>query len=221
MLKEAAQLTSNRQLKCATKLAIARSNERERYSALVIKQNSMAKVVEGDLLQAKVDVIVQQCNCVTLVAHGLSAAIEKRYPYANVYAKRTPQDWSLNTATHDTRGKLGSVTLCRPPNTADGPIVACLMAQLCPGLPEAWAFCYKVEPDSDSRSARAHYFRKALDELTAMSKTEKWTTIGFPCGIGCGLAGGNWDFYKVLIDEFANKVKEQGVSVIIYKRTSS
>jgi len=33
--------------------------------------------------------------------------------------------------------------------------------------------------------------------------------IGFPYGIGCGLAGGDWKKYKKMLEDFASQVKCQ------------
>ncbi|MGH8711572.1 MAG: hypothetical protein ACREVA_09710, partial [Burkholderiales bacterium] len=40
---------------------------------------------------------------------------------------------------------------------------------------------------------------------------------GFPYGIGCGLAGGDWNEYKKLLEGFAEQVSVNGVAVILYR----
>lgn len=46
-------------------------------------------VVMGDLLESDADAILQQCNCVTSHAKGLSASIAKKFPHADFYSGRT------------------------------------------------------------------------------------------------------------------------------------
>jgi hypothetical protein len=42
-------------------------------------------------------------------------------------------------------------------------------------------------------------------------------SIGLPYGIGCGLAGGDWNKYGRLLEDFAERVGERGVYVILYR----
>jgi hypothetical protein len=39
-------------------------------------------------------------------------------------------------------------------------------------------------------------------------------------GIGCGLAGGDWNEYEILLEGFAARVSEMGVSVTLYRLDS-
>lgn len=64
-------------------------------------KETRATTIRGDLLPSPCDALVQQCNCVTMLAHGLSAHIAARFPYADVYGNRTAR--SRNTATMATR----------------------------------------------------------------------------------------------------------------------
>ena len=43
------------------------------------------EVVEGDLLEAPEQYIVQQSNCATTYAAGLAQAIAEKFPHADVY----------------------------------------------------------------------------------------------------------------------------------------
>lgn len=171
--------------------------------------------VEGDLLEAKVDVIVQQCNTKTRKAHGLSASIAKRYPYADVYRMRSGK--TSNTA--DVTTKIGSVVMCRPRTERNetGPVVACLMAQLAPGKPGAYSSIYCIDTADDSKQKRIAYFQSALDELASLVRDSDGAikTVAFPYGIGCGLAGGDWKVYSTMIEAFARAMPS--IAVSIYK----
>ena len=67
--------------------------------------------VDGDITDIRnVHAIVHQVNCLTVKSHGLSAIIGKKYPWADVYSKRTSTK-SRNLATAETRGKPGNVKI--------------------------------------------------------------------------------------------------------------
>ncbi len=174
----------------------------------------MATTVRGNLLTSACDAIVQQCNCVTMISQGLSATIATEFPYADVYSRRTAK--SRNTATSATRGIPGDLVLCRPPDRKAGPVVACLMSQICPGKPGQWAERYGVLNSTDDGPSRLRYFKESLHKLRLTAEEEHWQTIGFPDHIGCGLAGGNWIFYKRAIDEIAEGLKCKQVAVYIF-----
>ena len=46
------------------------------------------------------------------------------------------------------------------------------------------------------------WFPQCLENL---GKKEKYQNLAFPYKIGCGLAGGNWDHYLPMIEDFAFK----------------
>ena len=54
----------------------------------------------------------------------------------------------------------------------------------------------------DSPEEREQWFQQYLDEL---GKNKKYQNLAFPYKIGCGLAGGNWDHYLPMIEDFAFK----------------
>ena len=57
-----------------------------------------------------VDAIAHQTNCLTVRAHGLSATINRKYPWADIYSRRTPIG-NRNLATIETRGIQGTVEI--------------------------------------------------------------------------------------------------------------
>jgi hypothetical protein len=71
-----------------------------KQTTVISKQVS---VINGDLLNASERVIIQQLNCTTIKAHGLSKSIAQKYPFANVYRR-----WqAINTRNHATWGTCG------------------------------------------------------------------------------------------------------------------
>lgn len=152
-----------------------------------------AIIVEGNLLSAHTKYIAHQTNCVTNKAAHLSADVFERFPYANIYADREIYDEPGNVIV---RG-----------NGEDQRYVANLLAQFYPGKPRY--------PDSkkDGYRARQFYFFSCLKDITLIRDLD---SIAFPWGIGCGAAGGDWNFYHALIDKFAEHIKFKG-DTFIYK----
>ena len=179
------------------------------------KKNSI-RFVKGSLLDQP-GIIVQQCNCVTVKAHGLSQAIKKVLPYADIYSQRTAQ--TANTCTVKTRGIPGSCVLSVCSDNFTKPIAASLMGQIAPGRPFQWARVYKIDPSTDSPQIRLNYFRDALEKLLKACQgskdDERYKRISFPYLIGCGLAGGRWKDYLGTITDFAEKASMHGISVFI------
>ena len=149
---------------------------------------------KGDLLDAKEAFIAQQCNCVTIKSHGLSAAIAKRWPWADVYAKRKPK--SANTALEpDTPG---TIQIIKGPD-ADSHSVVCLFAQWTPGKPGAWTDKYPKTHDDTTAAQRSEWFRQCLKAMDDCEEIDG--PVAVPYQIGCGLAGGNWSTYKAVLQE--------------------
>lgn len=150
-----------------------------------------------------------------MIPHGLSATIASKFPYADVYNSRVAQ--SRNTATPASRGTPGDLVVCRPKDGQTGPVVVCLMSQICPGKPGQWAERYGIPPSLDDGPARLEYYKESLRKLRLMAEEEHWQTIGFPDHIGCGLAGGNWHLYKKAIDDLAEALKRQQIAVNVLR----
>jgi len=65
---------------------------------------------------------------------------------------------------------------------------------------------------NDSKEKRLKRFSDGLDTIGVSLPNIK--EIAFPYMICCGLAGGNWNEYKVLINNFSKKYNK---NVVIYK----
>ena len=77
-----------------------------------------------------------------------------------------------------------------------------MMAQFNPGKP------HKDDDPLDGYQVRKSYFISCM-KLIGELKPE---SVAFPWQIGCGLAGGNWDFYKKVIDKFS-----ESYNIVLYK----
>lgn len=155
----------------------------------------------GDLLAVDVDHIVQQCNCLTVRPHGLSADIAKRLG-SNPYESRCPEG-KRNLALVSDRGTPGSVVIT-------GRVVN-LMAQWRPGkIGSPYFHRYPESNPPETAEQREKWFQACLDALGAVFSK----SVAFPDHIGCGLAGGNWQHYEQMIEAFAKKNSSMDVFII-------
>lgn len=129
--------------------------------------------IKGDLLKITEGVIFHQVNCMG-VTGGLAGALRRTFPDAfDAYLVSVKSFSCLGTAVF---GKHNGIMLCH------------IFGQDKPG------------PNTDIASVRS-----ALSMARSrLSGSEKWKNSAtyFPCMMGCGLGGGNWDEYRKLIEEF-------------------
>lgn len=166
--------------------------------------------IKGDILELEYDsnsYIIQQCNCLAIKPHGLSASISKKFSYADFYSLRS-QLGKRNLATHETRSIPGTIGILHN-NSNTSPHIVALYAQYDFGKVNSY---YGERPDeySDTTENRYKWFKKSLRELRKTLKNKSLDNnikykIYFPFKIGCGLAGGDWKKYSKAIDKFAMK----------------
>ena len=145
----------------------------------------MAKEVKGDLLDRK-GYIVHQCNCI-------SNEVTPNNGLAYHIFKKFPY------------ANIYDAKIKRYPGTIliKGCVVN-FLSQEYPGYSDTKKF------------KREEWFKQCLDKL--LDETDGLAypfDINFPYKIGCGLAGGNWEKYRSMIDEFA---KGYDGDVFIVKR---
>lgn len=178
-------------------------------SSRTLSASAMAITRKGDLLDFpyNIDLIVQQSNCLTTKSHGLSHIISKKLNI-DPYATRIPIRKGVNLATPETRGIIGTNNIENfvfDDNENKNYYVASLMAQIAPGKPNIY---YRdITNGQDTSVKREQYFKECLNDLVQFILLHPdIKTIGFPYKIGCGLAGGKWEHYKNMINEFAQSL---------------
>ncbi len=154
-------------------------------------ESRSVKIITGDLLNSDAKYIAHQCNCITQKSKHLSAAVFKRYPYADIYTGRTAPSIPGDIVV---RG-----------NGEDQRYIINILGQYYPGKPKF------PQSSQDGFEARRKYFFNSLKKISQIQDLE---SIAFPFGIGCGLAGGDWEFYYGLIEKFSNHID---ADVSIYK----
>lgn len=150
----------------------------------------MINQVVGDLLLAPEQYIAHQTNCTSQGVSGLARFLFARFPHADTYAGRTKPN---HPGTIQVLG-----------NGATERLVINLYAQYYPGYP--------VKGNWDDAAAREQHFKDCLQQVAKLPGLE---SIALPHGIGCGLAGGNFDAYSKMLEDFAASMKD--VRVVLYQ----
>lgn len=154
----------------------------------------MITLVVGDLLESSEQFIAHQANCVSSTAAGLAASIFEKYPYADVYTNRS------------THSKMGEIEI-----SGDGLTqrqVISLYSQYYPGA-------VKYSNGIDSVKARQEAFSDCLDKITNLPHLK---SIAFPFQIGCGLAGGDWEWYSSALMKFSENLPID-TQVFLYQKS--
>ena len=163
---------------------------------------TIIKIIEGDLLNAKETILCQQCNCVTMLSHGLTAQVAKKFPWADVYKRRKPK-----TANCTSEPSIpGTIQIDHDPEEEyfEGKTIIHMFGQWLPGIPGKFYPAYQDLPKVNDGSAdRIKYFKECLQKLDALKLP---VPVAMPYKIGCGLAGGNWPAYQKMLEEARTKI---------------
>lgn len=149
----------------------------------------------GDLLDSDCQIICHQVNCLGYMGAGIAKTIRIKYPNAyKVYREHYSKCNILGKVA------IASNTDKQFPNVNNPRFIANMFAQkdIYPrGIQHT---------DYDAFRACLQYLK---DELYLFDEVYGKMKIGFPDHIGCGLAGGNWDIIRSMIEEvFANDEHE-------------
>jgi O-acetyl-ADP-ribose deacetylase (regulator of RNase III) len=151
-------------------------------------------IVKGDLLESNEQFICHQCNCVSRTAGGLAYHLFNKFHYANVYLNRQKQIYIPGEIIISGDG-------------VNNRFVINMFAQFNPGS-------YSHVYSRDSKEQREIYFKNCLEKIKEIKLLK---SIAFPCRIGCGIAGGDWDNYFQMIQDFyADISKNKEIIVKIY-----
>jgi hypothetical protein len=163
------------------------------------------KTEKGDVLNERV--FAHIINSICRKPHGLSAAVEKRYPWANHYTQRKGP--SANCAREEDRPELGSIDV----KTSLVHIVIGLVAQKDWGGPNNGR---RQKRDSDTYEERKEWFRAALENAMGEIKQRGHRVLALPHGIGCGLAYGRWEDYFGIIQAVHDQYDD--VDIVLIKK---
>jgi O-acetyl-ADP-ribose deacetylase (regulator of RNase III) len=158
----------------------------------------MIEIITGDLLDATEKYILHQTNCLSdSDAAGVARLIFNKYPHSDCYSDRVTNS---KPGTIDVRG-----------DGLNQRYVINLHGQYYPG-----GVGGNSDSELDGTFARQKYFYLGL---LRVAKIENLESIAMPYKVGCGIAGGNWEYYLGVLKNFAKYVGDtQGASVVIYRR---
>lgn len=157
-------------------------------------------VINGDLLKSPLQFIAHQVNCRGAMGSGLAKQIKLKYPHAYMCYK---ENLSFNTS----EDMLGFGEFIKVDETAYGPkYVINIYAQNFYGHNGCYTDYYAFE------SA----WRKVIADMRCEFSKEDGCQlcIGIPYKIGCGLAGGDWNVIKDILERIE---KTTNVLFIAYK----
>lgn len=168
-------------------------------------------IQQGNILDAKEEVIVQQCNCLSVYPKGLSKSIADRFEHGNHYSSRR-RIGRKNLCVKEDRDEPGTTVIIE-----GTPYIACIMGQWQMG--KILSSYYKgedgIDDYLDTKQNREKWFKYGLSCLGQWCIENNIKSIAFPYKIGCGLAGGDWKKYFNEIKRFQNVYSD--VKVVIYK----
>ena len=142
--------------------------------------------ITGDLVKDNsIDIFCHQCNCFGRMGSGIAKQIANKYPEVSEADKR-------NFAALGAYGQFGKIL---PVECHDGRICVNMYSQFTYG--------------KGKRQTDYEKFEECLRKLKTFLKDYPGKKIGFPYGIGCGLAGGDWTIVSGLIEEFAKSVPNE------------
>ncbi len=155
----------------------------------------MIEIVNGSIVDATEKYIAHITNCVSTKSAGTAKAIFDKYPYSNTYITRT-KPTEVNTIEI-----LGDGIEKR--------FIINIYSMMFPGAP------FYPESIKDGVKTREKQFYKCLNKI---SKITNLKSIAFPYGVGCNLAGGDWDYYFGVLSNFEKYVNSKfDVKVALYK----
>lgn len=142
----------------------------------------MIKIIDGDILESKADIIAHQVNCQGVMSSGVAKAIRNKYPfvfnkYKEYIQKNTPE------------GSFGTSQLIPIKNMQK--YIANLFGQ----------FNYGYDGDCYTNIEKLHSAMISLNEFAEKHNC----SICFPYKIGCVRGGADWDIvYRMICDIFKN-----------------
>ena len=143
----------------------------------------MVKYFDGDLLKSDCNMICHQVNCQGVMGAGIALQIRNQYPTCYEAYKQVVHTYGKEKC-------LGRVYFYAH---ASGKFIANMFSQ--------FDFSFKNIVNTDYDAFRSCLLEiKEYVNLLTQNDTEIFK-IGFPYKIGCGLAGGDWNIIKQIIEE--------------------
>lgn len=139
--------------------------------------------VKGDLLKSDCDFIIHQANCFATMGAGIARQIANRYPEA----LQADRDYLHPVGSESRLGKFSHAWV-------NGPYGRQAIINL-----------YGQYRYGRGKQTNEQAFHAALSLILNSIASSKYASakIGMPKGIGCGLAGGDWDTISTIIHDLS------------------
>lgn len=155
----------------------------------------MVKCTDGDLLETDVEIIIHQTNCYGVMGAGLALQIKKKYP--DVYAQY--------------------YHMCKSANKPSDLLGECLILQTDDGKYVANVFGEEKYWPKGVRHTDYSALEGGLKFLKFWMVSHEIKTCGCPHLMGCGLAGGDWDVVKEILEKIFNDDKVE-LTIVKYNK---
>ena len=158
----------------------------------------MVKVVEGNLLDAKEDIIAHQVNCQGVMDSGVAKAIKQKWPGCYKAYRDT-----LKYIREQGLNPLG-----------ENHMHHCWSRDLEGVWHEDITICNMMAQDrygTDKQYTDYNALKRCMTELAEFAHTHK-KSVAMPYMVGCGRGGGNWRVVSAMIEECF-----EGVDVVLYR----
>ena len=153
----------------------------------------MIKVINGNILNCAENILCHQVNCMGVMGAGLAKQIRNNYP--KVYSEYIKLlQWAkeeYERGLSKNKYPLGSVQFVR---IDDKKVVANIFGQLNYGRDKRYT----------NYEALQKGFYGVLEAVTWDNSKMKGYSIAIPYGIGCSLAGGDWNVVYKIIEKVFN-----------------
>lgn len=156
-------------------------------------------VIRQNILDADIDVLIQQCNCYGVMGSGLAKQLKDVYPQVHEVDVAFPLPFG-----HE---RLGHYSVANVPHRVTGDLLQVVnaYAQVSFGR-------HKKQTDEQVLLGILRIILHAIkDQFTSEGRR---ITVGIPWKIGCGLGGGDWD---LILSELTTIYNETGVDLRLYQ----
>jgi O-acetyl-ADP-ribose deacetylase (regulator of RNase III) len=143
-------------------------------------------LIEQNIFTQRVDAICHQCNTTSI---GRAAGIAD-----TIFTKECPR---ANTYKSDINRELGNIHIFEASKDKPYRFIVNMYAQKRKGK------C--TSSTEDTPRMRELWFELCLTQLEIQARRRNINSVAFPYGIGCNLAGGSWENYSHIINEFAER----------------
>jgi O-acetyl-ADP-ribose deacetylase (regulator of RNase III) len=153
----------------------------------------MIKIIDGNILNATEDIICHQVNCKGVMGAGLAKQIRNKYPYVyEEYVKLIKWATEEYKRGHSKTDSL--LSSCQFVDTPDDKVVANIFGQEGYGRG-------RIQTDYVALSKGLQSIRESIIDSNSPLFNK---SVALPYGIGCGLAGGDWNIIRRMIEEIFN-----------------